>query len=97
MFKLYYFDSAVAAAAEASGLKSTPKDLLNQHRNYQKIHNEKRAPLFKFEGKSMKTETKIWLEFLKGVKTTAKQILGILSALDETVSKTVHSKDDGDW
>lgn len=52
---------------------------------------------FEFEEKSMKTETKIWLEFLKGVKTTAKQILGILSALDETVSKTVHSKDDGDW
>ena len=44
MFKLYYFDSAVAAAAEASGLKSTPKDLLNQHRNYQKIHNEKEHP-----------------------------------------------------
>ena len=52
---------------------------------------------FEFEGKSMKTETKIWLEFLKGVKTTAKQILGILSALDETVSKTVQNKDDGDW
>lgn len=68
MFKLYYFDSAVAAAAEASGLKSTPKDLLNQHRNYQKIHNEKRAPLFKFEGKSMKTETTQLSKFPNGGK-----------------------------
>lgn len=52
---------------------------------------------FEFEGKSMETESTIWLEFLKGVKTTTKQILGILSALNETVSKTVHSKDGGDW
>ena len=72
----------------------------NDSEDYPKPHknNSKVCKVsFEFEGKSMETESTIWLEFLKGVKTTTKQILGILSALNETVSKTVHSKDGGDW
>ena len=69
------------------------EDYPNPHKNNSKVCKVS----FEFEEKSMETESTIWLEFLKGVKATAKQILGILSALDETVSKTVHSKDGGDW
>ena len=64
MFKLYYFDSAVAAAAEASGLKSTPKDLLNQHRNYQKIHNEKEHPSLSLKENQWKLRQHNYQNFL---------------------------------
>ena len=58
-------------------LSNDQEDHHNLHENIQKLYVQwKGASLCEFEGKSMKTETTVWLEFNNGGKAALEQIIG---------------------